>query len=77
MSYNAVLTDKKDEQVLPITTAENVFYSGNKTVKQAIDDIIAGNFPSEGLNGSVTKRSNNSVITNNIATNITSTHITD
>lgn len=42
MSYNAVLTDRKDEQVLPITTAENVFYNGSKTVKQAIDDIIAG-----------------------------------
>ena len=42
MSYNAVLTDRKDEQVLPITTAENVFYSGSKTVKEAIDDIIAG-----------------------------------
>lgn len=39
MSYNAVLTDRKDEQVLPITTAENVFYSGSKTVKQAIDEI--------------------------------------
>jgi hypothetical protein len=42
MSYNAVLTDKKGEQVLPITTAENVFYSGSKTVKQVIDDIIRG-----------------------------------
>lgn len=42
MSYNAVLTDKNDEQVLPITTAENVFYSGSKTVKEAIDDIIEG-----------------------------------
>lgn len=42
MSYNAVLMDRKDEQVLPITTAENVFYNGSTTVKQAIDDIIAG-----------------------------------
>lgn len=42
MSYNAVLTDKKDEQVLPITIAENVFYNANKTVKQKIDEIIAG-----------------------------------
>lgn len=42
MSYNAVLTDKSNEQVLPITTAENVFYNGSKTVKEAIDDIIAG-----------------------------------
>ena len=50
MSYNAVLTDRKDEQVLPITTAENVFYNGSTTVKQAIDDIIEGRFKSEGVN---------------------------
>ena len=42
MSYNAVLTDRKDEQVLPITTAENVFYNGSKTVREVIDDIIEG-----------------------------------
>lgn len=42
MSYNAVLTDKNDEQVLPITTAENVFYNSNKTIKEVVDDIIAG-----------------------------------
>ena len=49
MSYNAVLTDKKDEQVLPITTAENVFYNGSKTVREVIDDIIEGNFKTEGM----------------------------
>lgn len=48
MSYNAVLTDRKDEQVLPITTAENVFYSGSKTVKGIIDDIIAGRISGGG-----------------------------
>ena len=60
MSYNAVLTDRKDEQVLPITTAENVFYSGSKTVKQAIDDIIAGKVKAEGITGSITNNANSS-----------------
>ena len=61
MSYNAVLTDRKDEQVLPITTAENVFYNGSKTVKQAIDDIIAGRGGTgSGISGAITNNANSS-----------------
>lgn len=73
MSYNAVLTDRKDEQVLPITTAENVFYSGSKTVKQAIDDIIAGNFPSDGFNGRLTRNRDNVSSPYSLGTNVTAT----
>ena len=53
MSYSAVLTDKQREQVLPITTAENVFYNGNKTIKEVVDDIINENFKTEGFTDTV------------------------
>lgn len=73
MSYNAVLTDKKDEQVLPITTAENVFYNGSKTVREVIDDIIEGNFPSDGLNGKITRNRDNVSSSYSLGTNVTAT----
>lgn len=71
MSYNAVLTDKKDEQVLPITTAENVFYNGSKTVREVIDDIIEGNFPSDGLNGKLTRNRDDVSSSYSLGTNVT------
>lgn len=71
MSYSAVLTDRKDEQVLPITTAENVYYNGSTTVKQAIDDIIEGNFPSDGFNGRLTRNRDDVSSSYSLGTNVT------
>ena len=39
MSKNAVLTDENDEQLMPITTSENVFVSADKTLKQYLDEL--------------------------------------
>ena len=39
MSKNVVLTNANDEQILPVTTAENVFYDDDKTVKEKIDSL--------------------------------------
>lgn len=42
MSKNAVLTDENDEQLMPITTSENVFVSADKTLKQYLDELASG-----------------------------------
>lgn len=42
MSKNAVLTDENDEQLLPITTSENVFVSADMTLKQYLDQLSSG-----------------------------------
>lgn len=56
MSKNVVLTNADDEQILPITTAENVYVSKRKTLiealadkadKKDIEDLIIGEIPSD------------------------------
>ena len=42
MSRNAVLQDKNGNQVMPITTGDNVYYDANTTVNEKINQIIGG-----------------------------------
>ena len=39
MSKSVVLTDYNDEQILPVTTAENVFVSEGVTLKQVLNGL--------------------------------------
>ena len=39
MSNNLVLTDVNGEQILPITTSENVFTSSSETLKETLERI--------------------------------------
>lgn len=49
MSKNVVLTDVNDEQILPVTTAENVFVSPSITLKEVLDDLAEKGMVSLGL----------------------------
>lgn len=74
MSYNAVLTDRKDEQVLPITTAENVFYNGSKTVREVIDDIIEGRTEkADGMSTSITNNRIGAIVNEFMSTSASAT----
>lgn len=42
MSKNTVLTDENDEQLMPITTSENVFVSADMTLKQYLNELAGG-----------------------------------
>lgn len=42
MSKNAVLTDNNGEQIMPITTSENVFTGEGVTLKETLDNLSGG-----------------------------------
>lgn len=42
MSQNVVLTDENDEQLMPVTTSENVFVSADKNLKQYLNELASG-----------------------------------
>ena len=42
MSNNVVLTDVNEEQIMPITTSENVFVNPDMTLKEFLETLNAG-----------------------------------
>lgn len=42
MSKNVILTDVNDEQILPITTSENVFVGEGVTLKETLENLSGG-----------------------------------
>lgn len=42
MSRNVILTDVNEEQILPITTSENVFLNPDMTLREYIEHLNAG-----------------------------------
>ena len=66
MSKNVVLTDVNGEQILPITTSENVFTGEGVTLKETLDNLAGGGSAlvvDSALSNSSTNPVQNKVIT--------------